>query len=162
MPKTGQELISLAKSSHKKHRKIFNKLQKLPLADVNELFHTAHEHVFSHIYCLSCANCCKTTPALLIKSDIERIAKHLRISEKQFLDSYTQTDEDGDAIFKNVPCVFLNEDNTCQIYEVRPKACREYPHTNHHNMKQILKLTFRNREVCPAVYEIVENLEDIG
>jgi Fe-S-cluster containining protein len=26
------------------------------------------------------------------------------------------------------------DDNKCSIYEVRPKACREYPHTDRKNL----------------------------
>jgi len=52
----------------------------------------------------------------------------------------------------------LQEDNTCAVYDVRPRACKEYPHTNRKNIQQILPLTVRNAEVCPAVYEILERL----
>ena len=68
-------------------------------------------------------------------------------------------DEDRDYVLKTVPCDFLSEDNSCSIYKVRPKACREYPHTNRIKQHQILKLTEKNIEVCPAVYDIVEKLK---
>jgi len=57
------------------------------------------------------------------------------------------------------PCAFLGGDNYCSIYEVRPKACREYPHTDRKNMAQVLNLTYRNTMVCPAVAEIVEHIK---
>jgi hypothetical protein len=50
-------------------------------------------------------------------------------------------------------------DNYCMIYEIRPRACREYPHTNRRRFHQILKLTWRNTLVCPAVLEIVARLK---
>ncbi len=156
----GQELIERAKSVQKSHQKLFSELKKLPQDDVNELFHTAHEQVFERINCLDCANCCKTTPALILPSDAKRIAKHLKMSLKDFYTRYTVRDEDGDTVFKKTPCVFLDEHNYCTIYFVRPNACREYPHTNHRNMKKILDLTFKNREICPAVFEIAETLKD--
>ena len=68
-------------------------------------------------------------------------------------------DEDNDYVLKSVPCTFLGEDNCCSIYEVRPKACREYPHTDRIKQYQLLKLTQKNVEVCPGVYDIVEKLK---
>ena len=67
-------------------------------------------------------------------------------------------DEDSDYVLKSSPCSFLNEDNTCSIYEFRPLACAEYPHTNRKNMNQILDLTLKNAEICPAVATIVTKL----
>lgn len=67
------------------------------------------------------------------KKDIERIAKHLRMKPADFEAKFLRTDEDNDKVLQSLPCFFLNEDNTCSIYEVRPKACREYPHTNRKN-----------------------------
>lgn len=156
----GKELIALAKSTQKDHQKVFNQLQQFSSNDVNELFHTAHEQVFQEINCLDCANCCSTTPALITERDAKRISNHLKISISNFYSTYIIKDEDGDQVFKKTPCVFLGTDNFCFIYEVRPEACREYPHTDHPKMKQILDITFKNREICPAVYDIVEGLKD--
>jgi Fe-S-cluster containining protein len=65
-----------------------------------------------------------------------------------------------DWVLNSSPCSFLNlEDNSCNIYEFRPKACREYPHTDRKNMTQIMSLTFRNTLVCPAVAEMTESLK---
>jgi hypothetical protein len=50
-------------------------------------------------------------------------------------------------------------DNTCLIYDVRPKACSEYPHTNRRKFIQLADLTIKNTEVCPAAFEIVEDLK---
>lgn len=150
----------MAKSTQKDHRKVFNQLQQFSSHDVNELFHTAHEQVFQEINCLNCANCCSTTPALITERDAKRIAKHLKISISNFYSTFIIKDDDGDQVFKKTPCVFLGIDNFCSIYEVRPEACREYPHTDYPKMKQILEITFKNREVCPAVYDIVEGLKN--
>jgi Fe-S-cluster containining protein len=67
-------------------------------------------------------------------------------------------DEDGDFILNHAPCPFLGADNYCSIYESRPDACREYPHTNRKKVVQIMDLTYRNTLVCPAVLEIAEKL----
>ena len=69
-------------------------------------------------------------------------------------------DEDRFYVLKTVPCTFLGPDNYCSIYDARPKACREYPHTDRIKQSQLLKLTEKNVEVCPAVFEIVEKLKE--
>ena len=120
-----------------------------------------HDQVFKEVDCLKCANCCKTTPALVTRTDAKRIAKHLKIPPKTFIKHYLLEDVNGDLMYKQVPCTFLNENNTCQIYEVRPQACREYPHTNQSGFHRRAKLNANNTIVCPATYEIVNRLKAI-
>ena len=133
---------------HKKaHQKLIQDLKKLKPFDVDELFHTQHEEVFQEIDCLHCGNCCKTTP-------------DLKISAKEFMQKYVVKDDDDDFVFRQTPCVFLGSDNYCSIYSVRPNACREYPHTNRKKMHQILDLTIKNAEICPAVARILDTIEE--
>ena len=72
---------------------------------------------------------------------------------------FLRVDEDQDYVLKKLPCSFLMQDNRCSIYDVRPKACREFPHTDRIKQKQLLNLTQKNTEVCPAVFNIIENLK---
>jgi Fe-S-cluster containining protein len=53
----------------------------------------------------------------------------------------------------------LGDDNACSVYDDRPKACREFPHTNHRKMHTHLALAQHNIEICPAVFAIVEQLK---
>ena len=122
--------------------------------DANEV----HIQVFDELNCLDCANCCKSIPPMFIRSDIRRIAKFLRIKEKEFELQYLRIDEDGDFVMKTSPCVFLDPDNKCDIYEVRPKACREYPHTDNYSFKRNAHLHAKNVNYCPAVFHILERL----
>jgi Fe-S-cluster containining protein len=115
--------------------------------------------VFEHTDCLKCANCCKTTSPIFYQTDIERVAKALQIKPGVFIQQYLFMDEEGDFVLKQAPCPFLDQNNYCQIYESRPKACKEYPHTDRKKMQQILDLTFQNTLVCPAVLAIVERVE---
>jgi Fe-S-cluster containining protein len=116
--------------------------------------------VFACTDCLKCANCCTTTGPLFTDKDISRIAKHLRLRPSEFTEKYLRIDEDNDYVLQSVPCTFLGDDNRCSIYDVRPKACREFPHTDRAKQHQILNLTEKNVAVCPAVYEIVERMKD--
>ena len=128
---------------------------------MDDVFHTAHEAVFEKISCLSCANCCKTTSPIFYQNDIERISKFLRLKPGDFIEKYLRVDEDQDYVLKSSPCPFLDNENYCSIYEARPKACREYPHTDRRKMVQIMDLTYKNTLVCPAVLEMVERLKKI-
>ncbi|KAB2814907.1 YkgJ family cysteine cluster protein [Phaeocystidibacter luteus] len=138
-------------------------MRRLAKADgkkVDKAIHELHDEVFACTDCLQCANCCKTTGPLFTRKDIDRISKHLRMKPAEFESEYLRVDEDNDFVLQQVPCRFLEDDNKCSIYEVRPKACREYPHTDRIKQQQILNLTRRNASVCPAVYTILEKLNE--
>lgn len=136
----------------------FKKLKQKKPKDLDARFHDLHEEVFSEIDCLQCANCCSTTSPIFRDVDIDRISRKFKLSQGAFEDQYLRTDEEGDKVLKQSPCSFLGEDNKCFIYDVRPQACREYPHTDRKRMYQILNLTKKNMEVCPAVSRIVQRM----
>ncbi|MDX1760015.1 MAG: YkgJ family cysteine cluster protein, partial [Arenibacter algicola] len=94
-------------------------------------------------------------------ADIERIAKHFRMKPQKFIDQFLRMDEENDYVLQSVPCTFLGADNYCSIYEVRPKACREFPHTDRKKFQQISNLTLKNVAICPAAYNIVEEMKKI-
>ena len=118
-----------------------------------------HDREFRKTDCLTCANCCKTTGPLFTAADVGRISKHLKQKPQQFIDKYLRIDEENDYVLQKVPCDFLDNDNTCMIYEVRPKACREFPHTDRKKFQQITNLTLQNVGICPAAYNIVEEMK---
>jgi Fe-S-cluster containining protein len=153
------ELKELASKKRKENQKFFKKLKSVNPKKLDQKFHALHEDVFACTDCLECANCCTTTGPLLTPKDIGRLSKHLRIKPSEFENTYTRIDEDGDFVFKTMPCPFLGEDNYCSVYEHRPKACREYPHTDRIKQHQILEITRKNVSVCPAVFEITERLK---
>ncbi|MBP9187669.1 MAG: YkgJ family cysteine cluster protein [Bacteroidia bacterium] len=150
-----------AKHKRAESQQFFERLKKQKPNDLDEKTHQLHDNVFKKIDCLSCANCCKTTGPLFTQRDIKVISKHLKLSEHQFIQKYLRIDEDNDYVLQQLPCVFLGADNYCGIYDYRPQACREFPHTNQRKIHTILKETLNNTEVCPAVFEIVERLKKI-
>lgn len=139
-------------------KKSFAKLKQKKPKELDAAFQSLHVKAFQKIDCLACANCCKTTSPIFRDVDIKRIAKQLRVKENQFIATYLRMDEDSDYVLKQSPCTFLGSDNKCSIYEFRPLACREYPHTDRKNMHQILDLTLKNTEICPAVAQIVDEI----
>ena len=152
---------ALVRQKVKENKKFFQQLKRVKSKVLDQKMHQLHEEVFACTDCLECANCCSTTGPLFTDKDIWRIAKYLRIKPSEFTEKYLRIDEDKDYVLQQVPCAFLGEDNRCSIYDVRPKACREFPHTDRIKQYQILDLTQKNVAVCPAVYEIVEKLKTI-
>lgn len=159
MEKTIAELPLKAKEKHTENKKFFAKLKKKPPKNLDYLMEELHEEEFQRTDCLSCANCCKTTGPLFTNADMERIAKHFRLKPQKFIDTYLQLDEENDYVLQGVPCTFLGTDNHCSIYDVRPKACREFPHTNRKKFQQISDLTLKNVAICPAAFNIVEEMK---
>ena len=154
-------LPKLAKDRHNENKKFFAKLKKKPPKNLDYVMQDLHEKEFNRTACLECANCCKTTGPLFTIKDIERIAKYFRQKPQQFIDEYLRIDEDNDYVLQRVPCAFLGADNYCSIYDVRPKACSEFPHTDRKKFQQISNLTLKNVAVCPAAYNIVEEMKKL-
>ena len=117
-----------------------------------------HAQVFEKVRCGDCARCCKTISPIFTDRDIPKVARAVGLRPADFTEKYLRLDEDQDYVLKSSPCPFLAEDNSCMIYDDRPKACREYPHTDSHRLRQLLDITERNVEVCPAAYEVVERV----
>ena len=159
--KTTDELKVLFDRNHKETSAFLKRLAVKKPKNLDTVVHQMHEQTFSEFSCLACANCCKTLGPRLTDRDIERLAKHLRIKLSDFSEKYLSADEDNDYIFNSHPCPFLMDDNRCMVYDQRPKACREYPHTDRKRFYQILNLTHKNIETCPAVYTIIENLKKL-
>ncbi len=155
-----KNLPKLAKERHNVHQKFLKKLRQKKPKSLDRDMQDLHDETFEEIDCLSCANCCKTTGPLFTNKDIERLAKHLKIKPAAFVDTYLRLDEDNDYVLKQLPCPFLANDNYCLVYDVRPKACAEFPHTNRKKFYQINHLTLKNTAVCPAAFSIVEKMLD--
>ena len=159
MDKVLEQLPQMAADKNTENKKFFAKLKKKPPKNLDYIMQELHEAEFEGTDCLTCANCCKTTGPLFTNVDIERIAKHLRLKPQQFIDTYLRVDEENDYVLQEVPCTFLGPDNYCSIYDVRPKACREFPHTDRKKFQQISHLTIKNVAICPAAFNIVEEMK---
>ena len=155
------QLKSLSKKvqeNKRAHRNFFIKLRKKTPKNLDAIMEKLHDDEFKKADCLQCANCCKTTSPIFTNKDIARISKAFRIKTRQFIDTYLNVDADQDYVLKSSPCTFLADDNTCNIYDIRPKACQEYPHTNRKSFEKISDLTIQNLSICPATFNIVEAL----
>ena len=70
--------------------------------------------------CNKCAECCKLRVKL-------SLLEYLRIRLKGYKD-FTEKNAQNQRCIKmpNDKCFFLSK-NSCKIYNIRPKMCREYP-----------------------------------
>lgn len=150
--------LEKARSNFKDSQKFLKNLKRTKSRNLDDQFHGLHDEVFQEIDCLECANCCKTTSPIFIQADIDRVAKAFKMKSGDFIVQYLEMDEDGDFVLKSAPCPFLGDDNKCIVYADRPRACREYPHTDRKRMHQIIDPTLQNTLVCPAVSRIVERM----
>jgi len=98
--------------------------------------------------CSSCNGaCCRYVIVEIDKpeklEDFEEIKWY--VSHKN-INVFVDEEDDWDIEFIT-PCEFLGENNLCQIYEKRPKICREFSVNDcpHHN-EYIEKHTFTNLE----------------
>ncbi|MBP1839533.1 YkgJ family cysteine cluster protein [Formosa algae] len=148
-----------AKDKHNENTTFFKKLKKKPPKQLDYIMQELHEAEFNRTDCLECANCCKTTGPLFTDKDVERISKHFKMKPQRFIDQFLRVDEENDYVLQSVPCTFLGADNYCSIYDVRPKACREFPHTDRKKFQQISNLTLKNVAICPAAFNIVEAMK---
>lgn len=156
------QLHDLAKSKHRETAAFLERIKKRPPKNLDEKVSEIHEEVFEQTHCLECGNCCRTTGPMLFQKDIEILSRHFKIKPSQFIERHLKIDEDGDFVFKEMPCPFLGDDNYCSVYAYRPKACREYPHTNRKKIYQINHLTLKNVAICPAAFDIIEKLKQSG
>ncbi|MBD1259423.1 YkgJ family cysteine cluster protein [Maribacter polysiphoniae] len=154
-----RQLPKKAAEKHKENKKFFTKLKRKPPKNLDYVMQELHETEFERTDCLTCANCCKTTGPLFTNIDIERISKFFRMKPQKFIAQFLRVDEDNDYVLQEVPCTFLGDDNRCSIYDVRPKACREFPHTDRKKFQQISNLTLKNVAICPAAFNIVEEMK---
>lgn len=138
--------------------KFLRALKKKPPKDLDSTVRELDEAVFEELDCLECANCCKTISPVFKQKDIDRIAARLRMKPGNFVKTYLKVDEDQDYVLQSSPCPFLESDNRCRIYEDRPAACREYPHTGKRNFHKFIGITQQNILYCPAAFRIVEDM----
>jgi len=140
-------------------KQFLQKLDELVPEDMPQIVAEEEQKVWPETDCLSCANCCRKMTPTFTAADIKRIAAHLQTTPKAFKEQWLYQDETGDWLNKSIPCQFLQADNKCAIYEVRPFDCAEFPH-HHKEPFDLYNDTFaQNLDYCPATYNLVHRLK---
>lgn len=143
-------------SDKKRYLKLIDTLRRRRINDLDRRFQKAHAEIFASVDCLACANCCRVLGPRINETDIRRISSFLGLSPAGFRKEFLKIDEDGDWIMNRLPCPFLEEDNTCSIYDKRPRACAGFPHTGERNAGGHLGETKKNLGICPALGPILD------
>jgi Fe-S-cluster containining protein len=136
------------------------RLDKIVPEDMPQLVAETDAEVWSQIDCTTCAHCCKTMTPTFSQKDIKRISAHLGMKPREFTDKWLHQDEEnGDWVNNQQPCQFLQPDNRCGIYEVRPLDCAEFPHHNKKPFDDYNETFIGNLHRCPATFELVSRLK---
>ena len=83
--------------------------------------------------CTGCGQCCSGDPdyfVFLNDRESETIRRHLGVTLRWFKRRYLRRTPQGELVINNQGggrCVFLDKDQRCRIYGVRPLQCRTYP-----------------------------------
>ncbi len=91
----------------------------------------AREALLSHFTCQETGKCCEAEGYVYVTDkDISGMAGKLGVSVSDFRAQYVQKDGPWELIASPTfrrRC-FLDDQNRCQVYEHRPKYCRDFPH----------------------------------
>jgi Fe-S-cluster containining protein len=141
----------------------FRKFLKTHSHNDRALRHIAEE-IEEQIDCTACANCCKSATTTIAERDVERLARHLRITPAKFLADYTELSPEEGRILRRIDgagCVFL-DGNLCSVYDARPDTCQRFPHLVRGQGSLASRMwQFIDRATyCPIVYNSLEAFKD--
>ena len=154
-----EEVKQKAKAQRRRNKKLFERFKTDKPKGLDKAFRQVNDEVFSRTHCLECANCCRVAQPVFETPDIERIARHFKMTPDAFVKKYLKPDPEYGYFTKKLPCVFLGDDNRCTIYEVRPIGCRTYPPARLCLSPEQLDVIYDNIGICPAVSEIVDKIK---
>lgn len=153
------DLLQNWEKKSKERQKIYAQfLKKTEKNKVLKQLPDLNDEAFEKVDCLQCANCCKSYSPRFKTPDVKRIAKHLKLKESVFIETYLKVDEEGDFVANSQPCPFLGADNYCSIYDQRPSDCERFPYTGEDVIIKRQALTLKNSSFCPITYYVLEKL----
>jgi Fe-S-cluster containining protein len=104
--------------------------------------------------CEKCRECCTREPGWFVPDEIPVAAKHLGLSEQEFVRQYC-SEHVEDEVYSLSPkqklgsseCIFLDKMRLCSIHEVKPYECKkvygcEGPR-RHQKIREIIKKMWR-------------------
>jgi len=152
------EIKLIGDKKKKENLRFISFLKEQDSKRIDSLVHELNTFYSANIDCTTCSNCCNHLRPILAESDIDILIKSLNISREKFKRLYVITDEEGDMLFKKIPCVFLSE-RKCSLYNSRPEDCRSYPHLHKNDFTSRLYGIFENYAICPIVFHVIEELK---
>lgn len=106
--------------------------------------------------CQRCGNCCRWPGHVkLVDEDITKMAAHFEMTEKEFIDQYTELHPSREALSlinkENGECIFLEGVNICRVQDAKPVQCKGFPNTWNFDGW---------RDMCEAIPVVVEEKND--
>ena len=132
---------------------------------VDRQFRKAAIEVEAQIDCQTCGECCRVGEVPVVQRDLEKLAHFLGMTEKQFRDTHTAVNDDGEMILNRTEekgCEFLSG-NDCTVYEARPGNCDRFPHlVRGAGSIEARMWEFVDRATyCPIVYNWMEKVKKL-
>lgn len=128
--------------------------------ELDPIVHQLNEEISRQIDCTQCGNCCKQIHPVLDDRDVERFARGIGLSAKEFSNLHLIENEGNSSeyLFNKLPCPFL-ENNQCINYANRPDDCSSYPHLHKEGFISRLFGVIDNYSICPIVFNVYERLK---
>jgi len=104
--------------------------------------------------CERCGECCRVcNPIHFSKPEMKKLAAFLKLSVPQLQQKYQfQKDSRGESWYSlQKPCPFLNKDNLCDVYKVRPNVCKIYPIERIKQIYETYGILSVTNEVCACI-----------
>lgn len=148
-----QKVKQLAAAQHSENENFRNYLYSSHTsAQVDGLFSETGAAVASQIDCTLCAACCHTLEPELSEQE------HSLVENKDPAVVLTVPDSGTSRLYLKSPCCFL-KGNLCSVYDVRPAACKGYPHLEEPGVRYRLRTVFAQAGVCPIVFHTIQKLK---
>jgi hypothetical protein len=143
-----------------KFRRFLKTQCDLELEEIDQHVFEATRRVWAGIDCTKCANCCREVKPEFSEEEVDRLARRLAITLKQFIDAYLDRSEPGETTWttRTTPCPFL-KDNLCSVYEDRPSGCSGFPYLYKPDFVFRTIAMLERTSTCPIVYEVIEELK---
>lgn len=81
--------------------------------------------ILKKVKCKKCGWCCKAQNAMLTIDDVKRLCTYLKCNYEELREKYL--DKNMKIPYLKSPCPFLDGEDKCTIYNIRPKVCKIYP-----------------------------------
>ncbi len=151
-----KELEKISKSNINENYRFRNYLKgHADEKELDEQFRELHNKYFKNYDCSKCRNCCKKLGVSMTESELKKICDYYEYDESSLKNILKE--KYGEYVAS--PCPFLLENNDCKIDKCLPHTCLEYPYTNQPERLWSLLGVVKNSEICPVVYEILEELK---
>ena len=112
-----------------------------------------NQEIIKQFKCSGCGECCRWTGSVLLTDqDLSEIARHLGVSEPDFIERHTRLAPNRQQLAlldqSDGSCAFLAGDR-CSIYAARPEQCRTFP------------LAWSVQEGCPELDKLMAKQKNI-